>query len=49
MRHLAAGRKPITTLDDLSGPMSDVLSAFEKQLEELQELQRYREKYGTLE
>ncbi len=46
MRHLAMGGGTITQLSDLRAPMSSVLSNLAAQL---QELQRYKEQFGSLE
>lgn len=45
MRHLARGGGTIRELNDLRGPMSMVLDFFVNQQ---QELERYRQKYGSL-
>lgn len=45
MRHLAVGSGPITKLDDLRAPMTDVLDSLAEQLEELQ---RYKARFGEL-
>ncbi|KAH8814956.1 adenylate cyclase [Xylogone sp. PMI_703] len=44
-RHMAIGRAPLTDLDQLRGPMGDVLSSISAQLNELQ---RYKQLYGDL-
>ncbi|KAK0618481.1 hypothetical protein B0T17DRAFT_496197 [Bombardia bombarda] len=46
MRHIAMGRGPITQLNDLRGPMADVLGSV---VEQLAELQRYKARFGALE
>lgn len=45
MRHLAVGSGPLTQLDDLRAPMSDVIGRFADQLEELR---RYKARFGEL-
>lgn len=45
MRHLAQGSGPITKLDDLRAPMTDVLDSL---AEQLAELQRYKTRFGSL-
>ncbi|KAM7197790.1 adenylate cyclase [Naviculisporaceae sp. PSN 640] len=45
IRHMAIGNGPITSLDDLRAPMSDVLGNVSAQLAELQ---RYKALYGDL-
>lgn len=45
MRHLAVGSGPISQLDDLRAPMSDVLDSLAEQLEELR---RYKARFGEL-
>ncbi|RFU32448.1 hypothetical protein B7463_g3879, partial [Scytalidium lignicola] len=44
-RHMAIGRAPLMDLDQLRGPMGDILSTISSQL---QELQRYKQLYGKL-
>lgn len=46
VRHIAIGSGPITKLNDLRAPMNDVLSTLKEQMEELA---RYKAKYGSLE
>lgn len=45
MRHLAVGSGPISKLDDLRAPMTDVLDSLAEQLEELA---RYKARFGEL-
>ncbi|KAL8342708.1 hypothetical protein RB601_004808 [Gaeumannomyces tritici] len=45
IRHLAAGSGPISQLEDLRGPISDILSNVAKQLAELQQ---YKALYGEI-
>jgi adenylate cyclase len=44
-RHLAIGKSLIYGADQLTAPMNDVLAEISDQLEELR---RYKEKYGEL-
>ena len=45
VRHLAVGGGPITRLNDLRAPMTDVLKIFATQLAELQQ---YKARYGRI-
>lgn len=45
MRHLAVGGGTFSLLDELAGPMSDILNHF---LSQQKQLKRYKKKYGKL-
>lgn len=45
MRHLAIGSGTIKELEDLKGPMSDILDQF---MAQTNELARYKKRYGEL-
>jgi adenylate cyclase len=45
MRHLAIGSGTIKELEDLKGPMSDILDQF---MAQTNELARYKRRYGEL-
>lgn len=45
MRHLVSGSGPITKLEDLRAPMTDVLDSLADQLAELQ---RYKARFGEI-
>lgn len=44
-RHLAVGKAPLTQLNQLRGPMEDIMGALEAQLKELA---RYKAHFGDL-